>query len=278
MDWISSQLATLPAQAGWLFLSALVLSAGGFYRVVYFISVGYAFSILGMALLTPMLLGSLGDVFAALHALLLGAYGFRLGSFLVQRERQPSFQKELPGIEARSNHLRLGTRLAIWVAVSILYVWMFSPGLFHLVASVASEGAGWRAAMPGTLIMAFGLCLEALSDAQKSRYKAQNPHRFTDVGLFRLVRCPNYLGEILFWLGNFLAGIPYYTSALRWGMALGGLVCITLIMMGSTKRLEQQQDERYGAREDYQKYVTTVPVLFPFTRIYSLKHVRVYLE
>ena len=49
-------------------------------------------------------------------------------------------------------------------------------------------------------------------------------------------------------------------------------------MMGSTKRLEKQQDGRYGQQPAYQEYVRSVPVLFPFVPIYSLKNVRVYLE
>jgi len=51
-----------------------------------------------------------------------------------------------------------------------------------------------------------------------------------------------------------------------------------LIMMGSTKRLEGKQEERYGDREDYQRFIKKVPVLFPLLPIYSLKSVRVYLE
>ena len=59
---------------------------------------------------------------------------------------------------------------------------------------------------------------------------------------------------------------------------LPGLVCIVLIMIGSTKRLESSQNDRYGARDDFQQYTRTVPVLVPFVPIYSLRNVRVFLE
>jgi hypothetical protein len=49
-------------------------------------------------------------------------------------------------------------------------------------------------------------------------------------------------------------------------------------MMGSTKRLERAQYDRYGQAPEYQKYIQTVPVLFPFIPIYTLKNIRVYLE
>ncbi len=130
----------------------------------------------------------------------------------------------------------------------------------------------------GLALMFGGLILEALADAQKSSFKAQNPHQYCDAGLYRWVRCPNYFGEIILWIGNWVLGLVFYTSALQWIASFVGLVCIVLIMMGSTKRLEQAQDKRYGAQPAYQAYTRTVPVLFPFLPIYSLKRVRVFLE
>jgi hypothetical protein len=35
--------------------------------------------------------------------------------------------------------------------------------------------------------------------------------------------------------------------------------------------LENTQDERYGVQPEYQAYIRTVPVLFPFIPVYSLK-------
>ena len=48
--WLQTELAVLNLQLMLvLFVLALVISAVGFYRVVYFISIGYAFSIVAMA-------------------------------------------------------------------------------------------------------------------------------------------------------------------------------------------------------------------------------------
>ena len=47
---IASALDAIPSESGLLLLLALLISAAGFYRVVYFVSVGYAFSIAGMAM------------------------------------------------------------------------------------------------------------------------------------------------------------------------------------------------------------------------------------
>jgi steroid 5-alpha reductase family enzyme len=126
--------------------------------------------------------------------------------------------------------------------------------------------------------MAGGLGLEALADKQKSDFKALAPNSFCNVGVYGSVRCPNYLGEILFWMGNWVLGIPVYTGWFHWVVSLVGVACIVLIMIGSTKRLEEKQGERYGGLADYQAYIRTISVLIPFVPVYTLKNVRVYLE
>lgn len=78
-------------------------------------------------------------------------------------------------------------------------------------------------------------------------------------------------------MGNFIVGLAVYNSPLKWIAGLTGTVCIVLIMMGSTKRLEAAQDERYGDQPKYQEYTRTVPILFPFIPVYTLKKLRVYL-
>lgn len=56
-SWFSQELASLNLQLMLvLFLLALVISAIGFYRVVCFISIGYAFSIVAMAAAVMILL------------------------------------------------------------------------------------------------------------------------------------------------------------------------------------------------------------------------------
>jgi steroid 5-alpha reductase family enzyme len=130
---------------------------------------------------------------------------------------------------------------------------------------------------PGIVVMLAGLALETLADAQKSRFKAMNPKAFVSGGLFAIVRSPNYAGEMLFWFGAFLSGLAVYESVAAWLIALTGLVCIELIMLGSARRLELKQIERYGDDPAYRDYAARVPVLFPLVPLYSLKGLRIYL-
>lgn len=264
---------------------ALLVSAVGFLRVVYFVSLGYAGSVAAMALLLLLRMGSPSREALTLHCALLLLYGLRLGSYLALRERQPAYRREIPEIAERSAGISLTKRIGIWLGVSLLYVLMFSPALFQAWVAAASgpstpapTGLGRLPTWLGLLVMVTGLGLESLADAQKSAAKKLQPTRFCDQGLYRFVRCPNYLGEILFWIGNFLAGLSAYHALWQWAAATTGLVCIVLIMLGSTKRLEAKQAERYGKDPEYQRYITTVPVLFPWVPVYSLQGVRVYLE
>jgi steroid 5-alpha reductase family enzyme len=260
-----------------LFGIALVFSAIGFLRLVYFISVGYAFSIAAMA--AAVILWWFGDMswLSLAQNLLLLTWGLRLGIFLVQRERRTDYSK-ITEVHERSREVAVAYKALIWVTVALLYVAMFSPSLFA-VAPLPEATSAWVPFWQGlgVLVMAGGLTMEALADKQKSDFKAVAPSAFCNVGLYSKMRCPNYMGEILFWVGNFVAGMAFYMTGMRWMIALVGLVCLVLIMLGSAKRLEESQTQRYGAKEAYRAYIATTPVLVPFVPIYTLKNLRVYL-
>jgi len=260
-----------------LFGVGLLCSAGGFYRIVYFISIGYGFSIAGMAITTALAYHSSVDALIGLQLAGLLFYGLRLAGYLLVRERQPSYKKELADIEQRGAHIKGAVKFAIWMSVALLYVLMFSPAVFNLAARQQGQALSLSSLWIGVPVMALGLFLESFADHEKSRFKASFPHRFCDVGSYRIVRCPNYLGEVIFWTGQLVAGISAYGSWLAWACAASGYLCIVLIMMGSAKRLEQKQDERYGSDPEYQSYTRRVPILFPLLPIYSFKNLKVYL-
>ncbi len=280
--WLSQQLQTLPHLMPALLLISLTVSGLGFIRIVYFVSIGYTFSIVGMAVLTAVILRANLDVLAALQILLLVAWGLRLGIYIAKREARPSYRNQLEGTQAADRRVPRLKRIPIWISVALLYVAMFSPALYAAGAPAAAlpsvSGVMELVRVLGLAVMAAGLVIEALADQQKSTAKQREPKHFVATGLYGWVRCPNYLGEILVWSGSFLLGLPFLTSVLRAVIALVGLACLVLIMMGSTKRLERTQGRRYGHLPDYQQYTKQVPVLFPWLPIYTLQGVRVYLE
>ena len=277
--WWQDMIAAVPPEAGILLGLALLVSALGFVRLVWFVSLGYAGSVSAIAVAAAVLFRDALTPWSLLHGLLLLVYGLRLGSYLVRRELLPAYQPAREDARQRGENVKAAVKPAIWLSVALLYVLMTAPFLLVLAEARTVPAQGLLVTqLVGLAIATGGLGLEALADRQKSSYKAANPRRWCDVGLYRWVRCPNYLGEMVFWIGSWVAGISAYDHWLHWLATGVGLICIQLIMVGSTKRLEAGQLERYGEHRDYQRYVGSVPVLFPFVPVYTLKNVRVYLE
>mgnify|MGYP002672403423 CR=1 FL=1 len=94
---------------------------------------------------------------------------------------------------------------------------------------------------------------------------------WVDTGLYRLVRCPNYLGEMVFWTGVLVSGIGALQGIGQWIMALIGYVGIVFVMFSGARRLEIRQNKNYGKDPEYQQCVKTVPILLPFIPLYSVE-------
>lgn len=256
---------------GWLLVASLIACSIGFIRTVWFISVGYAASVVLFALITAVLWSDRLVAVAIFQCLAALAWGLRLGTFLLARERQAPYQETVRDQTERSQSLPLKARVGIWLSVSPLYVCMFSPVVFLTDAAPSLDESQTLLATIGVGVMWFGLILEAVADHQKSRQKSVDPTTFASKGLYSWVRYPNYLGEILFWLGSFAAGLVAYGVWWHWVMAITGALSIVFIMLGSTKRMEAKRAEGYASDPRYREYVETVPVIIPWSSHYALK-------
>lgn len=250
------------------FLAGLIFSACGFYMYIYFFSLGYGFSIAAIGAVFLVLFRGSVTAGTALQCLLFMVYGIRLGGYLLIRElKSPAYKKVLSPEMKRSREMSIGPKIAIWVSCALLYTLETSPVFFRLL-----NGDGTDAfVIAGLLVMACGLALESAADLQKTAAKKKDPCRFVDTGLYRIVRCPNYLGEMIFWLGVLISGIGSLHGPLQWAVAVSGFAGIVYIMFGGARRLEIRQDRNYGEDPEYQKYVRTVPILLPFVPLYSVK-------
>jgi steroid 5-alpha reductase family enzyme len=77
----------------------------------------------------------------------------------------------------------------------------------------------------GGFIVLLGTALEHLADTRLRAYKKNaNRKPYIDEGLWRHSRHPNYLGEILVWIGVFIAGLNNF----QW-LNLPGVVLIVLL-------------------------------------------------
>ncbi len=158
-------------------------------------------------------------------------------------------------------------KCCIWVTAALLYACQTCPLLFRAQNIFSGNDA---VIIVGTSISALGLIIESLADYQKSAAKKKNPKRFVDTGLYRIVRCPNYFGELLIWTGIFIGGITVYSNAFQWIAAVLGYLGIVYVMFSGARRLEERQTRTYGSEPEYQAYFKKTPILIPLVPLYSV--------
>lgn len=256
---------------GILAIVCAVLSAVGFYKFVYFLSIGYGFAVAGggiaifvMALINPT---DAPIWILLIQAALFLAYGIRLSGFLLVRElKTASYKKTFQEVSGEGKKMPFFVLFTIWISVTVLYVAQVSPMLFRY-----DNGAS-DLVLPliGIVISILGLVLESVADNQKSAQKKVRPDMVATQGLYKLCRCPNYLGEIIFWTGVFITGITAYATVGQWITAILAYVCIVYIMFNGAQRLEKRQMARYGENEEYNTYANKTPIIIPFLPIYHL--------
>ena len=154
----------------------------------------------------------------------------------------------------------------IWIFVSALYVAQVSPMLFRYI----NGSTDMIVPFVGVVISVMGLVLESIADNQKSAQKKVRPDKVATEGLYKIVRCPNYLGEIIFWTGVFISGVTTYATVGQWITAIVAYICIVFIMFNGAQRLEKRQMARYGDDKEYNDYANKTPIIIPLLPIYHL--------
>ena len=240
----------LPTNFWILFAVAMLISSIGFKNYVWFISLGYGFSIAGEGLMMLFLYGKSLTPGTLICCILFILYGLRLGSYLAIREfKSSSYKKNMTGEIKNGKTIPMGVKIAIWVTCAALNVTQVS-GVFYRLHNGFGSNA-WT--YIGAAIMLFGVTFETIADLQKNAAKKVNPRRFVDTGLYRIVRCPNYLGEMIFWTGVLISGIGAISGIGQWVVVLIGYVVIIFVMFSGARRLEIRQNKNYGKDPEYQK-------------------------
>ena len=256
---------------GILAIVCAVLCAVGFYKFVYFLSIGYGFAVAGGGIavfIMALVVKTEAPLWVLLvQAALFLAYGIRLSGFLLVREiKNAAYRKTLKEATGNEKKMPFFVLFTIWVCVAILYTAQVSPMLFR----VTNNTTGVILPVIGFAVSVFGLILESIADNQKSAQKKENPDMVATKGLYKMCRCPNYLGEIIFWTGVFVSGMNTYSTVGQWITAIIAYICIVFIMFNGAQRLEKRQMARYGGNKEYNDYANKTPIIIPLLPIYHL--------
>lgn len=249
---------------------SLAVSGLGWIYFIYFFSLGYGFGISALAVTLAVLFRDVLTIPTALLCVVMFIFGCRLGLYLLTREkRSPEYKKILYGPDAAKKK-PLFVVITVWIFCALLYVGQVSPVAFYLANK--AEGAPVNEIFPwiGAVLMALGVALESIADAQKKAAKKINKHRFVDTGLYRIVRCPNYLGELVIWTGAFIVCFGACCTFWQWIIAAIGYIGIVYVMFSGARRLEIRQAKVYGEDPEFQAYIKKTPILLPLVPIYSV--------
>lgn len=136
----------------------------------------------------------------------------------------------------------------------LLGCWPLGPAL----VTGAAPANAWDAV--ALVVVLGGTLLEGWADAQLRTFvrTRTSPEAVLDTGLWAWSRHPNYLGEILVWVG--VAFFGYASGDLGW-VHLSGVAAMVLLFVGiSIPMMEKRQLARKPA---YADYIASTPMLVP---------------
>ena len=118
----------------------------------------------------------------------------------------------------------------------------------------------------GLTVFFIGFIIEIIADNQKTKFRSnpENKDKFIDSGLWKFSRHPNYVGEILLWLGISIISL----SSLE-GLELATLISpfftyLLLVYVSGIRILEYNGDKKWGHLESYKIYKRNTPRLIGF--------------
>lgn len=237
----------------------------GFKEFVWFMSVGYGFAVMCIGAYL-LILGLIKGYLTPARGIMAGLfviYGYRLGGYILKRELTNAAYKKTLESTGSTKAMPIPVSAFMWIYSMFMYTAQTSALTYRFINQAKDNVWVWI----GIVIMALAIAGEATADKQKSAAKKVNPKRFCDTGLYKIVRCPNYFSEVLFWVGVTVSGIGAVQGK-QWIIVLIALALITYVMYNSASRLELRHEKTYGLDPEYQKYSDTVPLLFPFTKQY----------
>ena len=189
--------------------------------------------------------------------LLISSWAIRLGTFLFLRIKKDGEDKRFRTIKpSASRFFMTWTLQGLWVSLCSMCA----------LTAISSEGGIVLNLFfyLGVAIFIFGFAIEIIADKQKSKFRSveANKDSFITTGLWAKSRHPNYLGEILLWLGVAIISISSLSGWQYLTLISPIFTYLLLVYVSGVRMLEDMGDKKWGHNEEYIKYKSTTPRLF----------------
>jgi steroid 5-alpha reductase family enzyme len=227
-----------------------------FRNFVYIFTYTYSLAVL---LINVLLLVTLQpDPAASVLCVIAILYGARLAIFVWQRSERETYSGNRERVLAAHRSMPGFVIGLIWLFSSCLFLYVGITCWF-VVEAQASTALTWI----GVFIMLSGFVLEAIADHQKQQFKLQHGNRLCTTGVFSNIRHPNYLGEMIFHAGLYMAGVSVFVEPVHYIAGLFGPLWIFVLMIGQSMAGESIKKEKYGDTAEYQEYVKRSSAVLP---------------
>ncbi len=174
-------------------------------------------------------------------------WSLRLGTFLFLRIKKAGKDRRFTEIKKSFSWFFMTFSVSgMWVTIcSICALTGIANGIIFSSTTII-----------GIIIFIIGFTIEIIADSQKTKFRAKddNKDKFISIGLWKYSRHPNYLGEIILWLGislisfSSLEGFQYIT------LISPIFTYLLLVNVSGINLLEKSGKKKWGHLESYKIY------------------------
>lgn len=193
---------------------------------------------------------------AAILAGLVAIWAIRLGQFLFRRIREDGRDPRFDAIKPDFARFLMAFLLqGLWVSLT-------AGAALAAMTSARPAPLGPSDALAGLLWLG-GFGLEVTADRQKRSFRKDpaNRDRFITSGLWARSRHPNYLGEIVIWIGIAVLAWPALAGWQRVTLVSPLFVFVLLTRISGIPLLEARARTRWGDDPAYRAYLDRTPRL-----------------
>jgi len=216
------------------------------YSITFIVLVLYSFFINDVSLLTILLL------------IMVVIWAIRLGGYLLIRIRKIGKDKRFD--DRRENFFSF---LKFWILQGVSVFFIMIPILLFM--NIENKEFNFLVVF-GIIIWLGGLILESVADYQKYKFinDPLNKDKWIDKGVWKYSRHPNYLGEMMIWIGLYLFMLPSFSFGQSIFGLMGPLYIILLInFVSGIPLLEKGANKKWGNNIEYKSYKKRVGILLP---------------